>query len=323
MQILVTGAAGFLGRRLVAALLAEPDGLPAISRIIAADTAACPIQDPRVDVRTGTITDAAFVESIVQDGADVVYHLAAVLSGQSEAEFDRGMQVNVDATRSLLEACRGLPDAPRFVFSSTIAVFGGPLPPVVPEEMAVLPQSSYGTEKAIAEHLVREYSRRGFIDGIVCRVPTVAVRAGTPSSAVSSFVSGIIREPLAGIDTVCPVPLDTRLWISSPDVVTGNMVHAARLPAAALEETRTVNLPGLCVTPAEMLASLERQGGAEATARVRCETEARVMRIVCSWPGAFDVSRSLELGFQNDRDVDAIVQQFMAERAKEPDGRPG
>lgn len=311
MQIVVTGAAGFLGRRLVRALLASPDGLPAVSRIVAADTTPCPIRDARLDHRTGTITDREFVQSIVRDEVGLVYHLAAVLSGQSETEFDLGMQVNVEATRGLLEACRALTNTPRFVFSSTVAVFGGPLPDVVPEAMAVLPQSSYGTEKAIGEHLVREYSRRGFIDGIVCRVPTVAVRPGAPNSAVSSFVSGIIREPLAGIDTVCPVPLDTRLWISSPEVVTDNLVHAARLPPTVLEGGRTMNLPGLCVTPAEMLASLERLAGADARARVRCAVDPRVMDIVCSWPGAFDVTRALALGFRADRDVDAVVRQFM------------
>ena len=139
------------------------------------------------------------------------------------------MRVNVDATRTLLEACRRLETPPRFVFTSTVAVFGGALPDVVPDDVAVLPQSSYGAAKAIAELLVNEYSRRGFIDGIVCRLPTVAVRPGAPNSAMSSFVSGIIREPLAGIDSVCPVPLDTRLWISSPDVVTRNLLHAARV----------------------------------------------------------------------------------------------
>jgi len=267
MKILVTGAAGFLGGRLIAALLSGRPGLP-ITRIVAADTSPGPNNDTRVDCRTGTITDADFIASIVGRDVDMVYHLAAVLSGQAESEFDLGMQVNVDATRSLLEACRRLKKAPRFVFASSIAVFGGPLPDVVPEDMVVRPHSSYGAEKAIAEFLVNEYSRRGFIDGIVCRLPTIAVRSGAPNAAASSFVSGIIREPLAGIDTVCPVPLESRLWISSPDVVIDNLVHAGRLPTAALEGRRALNLPGLCVTPSEMLASLERLGGAAARARL-------------------------------------------------------
>jgi nucleoside-diphosphate-sugar epimerase len=319
MKILVTGAAGFLGSRLITALLSGRQGLP-ITRIVAADTSPCRNTDRRVDCRTGTITDEDFIRSIVDRDLDVVYHLAAVLSGQAEAEFELGMQVNVDATRSLLEACRRLKKAPRFVFASSLAVFGGPLPDVVPEDMVVLPQSSYGTEKAIAEFLINEYSRRGFIDGIVCRLPTIAVRPSAPNSAMSSFVSGIIREPLAGIDSICPVPLETRIWISSPDVVIDNLVHAARLPTAALEGRLALNLPGLCVTPSEMLASLERLGGAAARAHVRCEVDQRTMRIVCTWPGAFDVSRPLRLGFIADRDIDSVVRQFMAAGAS--GGRP-
>ncbi len=316
MKVLVTGAAGFLGRRLGEALLAGPEGLRSVSRLVAVDTVACALDDPRVDCRTGSITDGDFVRSIVDADVDVVYHLAAVLSGQSEAEFDLGMRVNVDGTRSLLEACRRVKTPPRFIFTSTVAVFGGPLPAVVPDDAPVVPESSYGAAKAIAELFVADYSRKGFIDGIACRLPTVAIRPGKPNSAMSSFVSGIIREPLAGVDSVCPVPLDTRLWICSPDVLTDNLVHAGRLDTAALGNRRSLNLPGLSVTAAEMLASLERLGGAEARARVRCEPDADIMRIVCTWPGAFDVSRAIGLGFGADRDVDAIVRQFMAGRAR-------
>jgi len=312
MKLLVTGAAGFLGGRLARAALAGIPGLPPLSKLVAVDTAPCVLDDPRVDSRTGTITDDDFTRSIVDSDVDVVYHLAAIVSGQAEAEFDLGMKVNVDATRTLLEACRRLKKPPRFIFTSTVAVFGGPLPPVVPDSAAVTPQSSYGSAKAIDELLVNEYSRRGFIDGIVCRLPTIAVRPGAPNAAASSFVSGIVREPLAGIDTVCPVPLETRLWISSPDVVTQNLVHAARLDASALEGRRNINLPGLTVTAEEMLASLERLAGAEVRSRVRCEIDQRIWRLVSTWPGAFDISRALRLGFSVDRDIDAVVRQFMA-----------
>ncbi len=312
MKLLVTGAAGFLGGRLARAALAGIPGLPPLSRLVAVDTAPCVFDDPRVDCRTGTIADDGFTRSIVDSDVDIVYHLAAIVSGQAEAEFDLGMKVNVDATRALLEACRRLKKPPRFIFTSTVAVFGGPLPAVVPESAAVTPQSSYGSAKAIDELLVNEYSRRGFIDGIVCRLPTIAVRPGAPNAAASSFVSGIVREPLAGVDAVCPVPLDTRLWISSPDVVTRNLVHAARLEASALEGRRSINLPGLTVTPDEMLASLERLAGAEVRARVRCEIDQRIWRLVRTWPGAFDISRALSLGFNVDHDIDAIVRQFMA-----------
>jgi D-erythronate 2-dehydrogenase len=312
MRVLVTGAAGFLGTRVASALLAGADGLPPVTTLVAADTAACRLEDRRVEHRIGTVTDEDFVTSIAA-GADLVFHLAAALSGQSEAEFDLGMRVNVGATRLLLEACRGLAKPPRVVFTSTVAVFGGPLPEVVPEDIVVTPQSAYGTGKAMSELLVNEYSRRGFIDGLSCRVPTVAIRPGAPNSAMSSFVSGIIREPLAGIPAVCPVPLDTRLWISSPDVLLANLVHAARIDTSHLDGRRMINLPGLTVTPAEMLLTLERVGGAEARARVRCEPDERIMRIVGTWPGAFDTSRARRLGFVADRDFDGILRQFMAE----------
>jgi D-erythronate 2-dehydrogenase len=313
MKVLITGAAGFLGGRVIKALLSNASDAPEVSRIVAADTVACPIVDPRVDARTGTIVDPAFIASIVEHDVDAVVHLAAVLSGQSEAEFDLGMQVNVEATRNLLEACRALRRGPRFVFSSTVAVFGDGLPDVVPEDSVLQPQSSYGTAKAITELLVREYTRRGFVDGIICRLATVTVRPGAPNSALSSFVSGIIRDPLAGIDAVCPVPLDTRIWITSPGAVTANLIHAARVPAAALGGRVAVNLPGLSVTPAQMLASLERAGGAAARARVRCELDPRVAQVFSTWPGTLDDRRARGLGFSGDRDFDAVVRQYIDE----------
>jgi nucleoside-diphosphate-sugar epimerase len=311
MNVLVTGAAGFLGRRVIQALLSSGRDAPPVSRIVAADTSACPIADPRIDARIGTIVDPAFIRSVVQDDLDLIFHLAAVLSGQSEAEFDVGMQVNVDGTRGLLEACRRLRRPPRFVFSSTVAVFGADLPDEVPEDNVLRPQTSYGTAKTIAELLVAEYSRRGFVDGVVLRLATVTVRPGAPNSALSSFVSSIIREPLAGVDAVCPVPLDMRLWITSPAVVTGNLIHAARVPSSALGGSLSVNLPGLTVTPAQMLASLERVGGAAARARVRCEIDPAIARVVATWPGALDDRRARRLGFSADRDFDEVVAQYL------------
>jgi nucleoside-diphosphate-sugar epimerase len=313
MNVLVTGAAGFLGSRVIRALLTNAGDLPEAARIVAADTVACPVVDSRVDARIGTILEPDFIRAIVEPDVDVVFHLAAVLSGQSESDFDLGMQVNVAATRNLLDACRQLHRPPRFVFSSTVAVFGGDLPEVVPEDSVLQPQTSYGTAKAIAELLVTEYSRRGLIDGISCRLATVTVRAGAPNSALSSFVSGIIREPLAGIEAICPVPLDTRLWISSPAVVTRNLLHAARVPASALDGRVAVNLPGLCVTPAQMLESLERVGGAAARRRVRTELDPRVAGVVSKWPGALDDRRARRLGFAGDRDCDEVVRQYVEE----------
>ena len=311
MTILVTGGAGFLGRRVIASLLRRhPD-----ASVIAADTVAAPVTDRRILSRVGTVTDPAFVSAILPPAVTAVYHLAAVLSGQAEGEFDTGMAVNVDGTRALLEACRRLPAPPRFVFTSTVAVYGGELPAVVTDDTVIVPQSSYGAEKTIGEVLVREYSRRGFVDGIICRVPTVAVRPGVPNSAVSSFVSGIIREPVAGLEALCPVPLDAPLWITSPDTVTTNLMHAGHLDTARLGPSRAVNLPGILVTPATMLDGLERLVGPEARARVRHAIDDRIARIILTWPGAFDVSRALALGFTADRDVDALISEYLATRA--------
>jgi nucleoside-diphosphate-sugar epimerase len=311
MKILVTGAAGFLGCRLIHSLLTGTPGFRRVTAIIAADTRRSPVEDPRVDCRVGTVVDRAFVDSLLDADVRVVYHLAAVLSGQSEAEFDTGMHVNVEGTRGLLEACRALGTAPRFVFSSTVAVFGGALPPVVSETLALRPQTSYGVGKAIAELMVGEYSRRGFIDGIACRLATVTVRSGKPNSALSSFVSGVIREPLAGIDTVCPVPLETPIWVSSPRTVTANLVHAGSMDTAKLGDNRALNLPGISVSAGELLESLDRVAGPEVRARVRVDRDERVASAMCGWPAALDATRALSLGFTADASVDGIVREYV------------
>ncbi|MFC3124943.1 D-erythronate dehydrogenase [Pseudoroseomonas globiformis] len=315
MKIIVTGGAGFLGSRLIRALLANAgqNGVPAFESILSVDLAPCPVKDTRVASVTGDIADADFARSVIGADTVAIYHMAAVLSGQSEAEFDVGMRVNIDGTRALLEAARAVGTAPRFIFCSSLAVFGGEMPEVVPENLALLPQSSYGAEKAIGELLVGDYSRRGFIDGRVCRLPTIVVRPGKPNSAASSFASGIIREPLAGVASSCPVPLKTRMWLSSPDAVVKNLVHALNVEGAKLGINRVLNLPGICVTVGEMLESLERVGGTAPRALVSEAPEQRIIDIVCSWPGDFDVSRPLALGFTRDSDFDSVVRQYKDE----------
>ena len=310
MKILVTGGAGFLGTRLIEALLAPAtnDLLPAGGTLVSVDLAPCPLEDSRVVSYTGDISDPGFIASLIDSDTTLVYHLAAVVSGQAEADFDLGMRVNLDATRVLLEACRQQAQMPRFVFASSLAVFGGPLPEQVPESLAPLPQSSYGAQKAMAELLINDYSRKGFVDGRVCRLPTISVRPGKPNAAASSFASGMLREPLAGEASNCPVPLDTRLWLSSPQTVIDNLIHAARLDGSALGLRRTLNLPGISVSVSEMLDSLARVGGETARARVGFEPDERVQRIVCSWPGNFDIERPLQLGFAVDADFDSVVR---------------
>lgn len=319
MNIVVTGGAGFLGQRLIRALL-HPDAsdlLPDGARVLSLDLMPCPLDDPRLLSHAGDIANPARLEALIDADTGLVFHLAAVVSGQAEADFDLGMRVNLDATRTLLEVCRHRARSPRLVFASSLAVFGGELPPQVGDTQAAVPQSSYGAQKAIGELLVGDYSRKGFVDGRICRLPTISIRPGAPNAAASSFASGIIREPLQGLPSNCPVPLDTRLWLSSPDRVIANLLHAARLDAAALGAQRTLNLPGISVTVAQMLDSLERLAGAQARALVTHQADPRVAAIVCSWPSDFELHRALALGFLGDVDFDAVVaahQRYLGEQ---------
>ncbi|SDB80421.1 Nucleoside-diphosphate-sugar epimerase [Raineyella antarctica] len=316
MNIVVTGGAGFLGSRVIRLLLERKDqGTPPIAfdRIVSFDLVESPVDDPHVTSVVGDIADPALIASVITPDTVAVYHLAAVLSGGSEDDFDLAMRVNVDGTRALLEAARTTGTRPRFLFTSSLAVFGGPMPARVPENLATQPESTYGAFKAIGELLVNEYSRKGFVDGRVLRLPTISVRPGRPNSAASSFASGILREPLNGVASSCPVPQDTRMWLSSPDTAVRNLVHALEVDGAELGQWRTLNLPGISVTVGQMLDSLERVGGTEARALVTDEPDQRVMDIVCSWPGDFDVERPLALGFARDESFDEVVAQYRDE----------
>lgn len=323
MQIVITGAAGFLGRRLAERLLAGgtlagPGGTPAaVERLTLVDVVPPETGgDPRAEAVTGDIADAALLRRIVGPGTSAVFHLAAVVSGMAEAEFDLGMRINVDATRLLLDACREAGTRPRVVFASSVAVYGGALPPVVLDGTALNPQTSYGTQKAIGELLVADYSRKGFIDGRSLRLPTITVRPGKPNAAASSFASGIIREPLNGVEAICPVPPDARIWVLSPATVVECLVAGHDLPPEAFGGSRSVNLPGLSVSAGEMVAALERVAGAEAAARVRWEPDARISRMVAGWPGAWDTSRAEAMGFPADRSFDEIVRAYARERGR-------
>lgn len=316
MKIIVTGGAGFLGSRVIEQLLAAQDAGALdqdLTGIVSLDLAECPVEDPRVESRVGDLADPALLAEIVDHDTGGIYHLAAVLSGGSEEDFDLAERVNVQATLQLLEAARATGIAPKFVFTSSLAVFGGEMPEVVPENLATQPDSTYGSFKAVGELLVNEYSRKGYIDARICRLPTISVRPGKPNSAASSFASGIIREPLQGIPSVCPVPLETRMWLSSPGTAVENLVHAFVVPSAEIGIWRVLNVPGVCVTVAQMLESLEKVGGPQARALVTHQEDQKVMDIVCSWPGAFDIERTLGLGFRPDSSFEAAVRQYRDE----------
>jgi nucleoside-diphosphate-sugar epimerase len=309
MKIIISGGAGFLGQRLAKRLL-EKSNDPV--SIILADRVTCDAfdADGRVKSIACDIASRAELQRLVTPDTDVIYHLAAIVSGQAEADFELGMKVNLEATQNLLEMSRALPVPPRFVFTSSLAVFGGKLPAVVTDQTAVHPQSSYGAQKAVGELLVGEYSRKGFVDGRVLRLPTISVRPGKPNRAASSFVSGIIREPLNGERAVCPVGLNVLLWLSSPATAIDNLVHAHTIPAQTLGTDRTINLPGLSITVGEMIETLERVAGREVVARIQFERDEVVERIVTSWPGRFDTTRAAALGFRGDRDFESVIRDY-------------
>lgn len=321
MHVLITGGAGFLGRRLAKRLLETgtlvgPENRPErIDRITLVDVAlpAAPIDDARVLSITGDISDPLLLRDAIGPHTSSIFHLAAIVSGMAEAEFELGMRVNLDATRVLLDVCRARGHSPRLVFTSSVAVFGGPLPSVVLDTTAVNPQSSYGAQKAVGELLVNDCSRKGFVDGRVLRLPTVSVRSGRPNAAASSFASGIIREPLNGEEAVCPVDPGTRIWVISPATAIECLIVGHNVPATALGLTRVVNLPGLSVTAGEMVAALERVAGQGPASRVRWVPDERIAQIVATWPGAWDNTRAQSLGFPSDADFDAVIRRYIAE----------
>lgn len=313
MKVVVTGAAGFLGGRLARTLLdrGELDGSPVDELVLLDVVEAAGADDPRVRTVVGDVADPALLGEVLDAGTDVVFHLAAVVSGQAEAEFDLGMRINLDGSRLLLDACRAAGNVPRVVFTSSVAVYGGDLPDVVTDSAPLTPQTSYGTQKACAELLLADHTRKGHVDGRVLRLPTVTVRPGRPNAAASGFASGVIREPLAGVESVVPVPPEVRMWVLSPRHAVRCLVAGAELSAEAFGTSRAINLPGVSVSVGEMVASLERVAGRDVAALVRWERDPAIEAIAATWPGAWDTTRAEALGLRGDPDFDSIVRAYI------------
>ena len=318
MRIVITGGAGFLGsllarRILERGALVDVEGRSReIRAVTLVDLVPAHAADARVASVSGDLADPAFVERAIADDTDSVFHFAAVVSGEAEADFDRGMRVNVDATRILLERCRKLARTPKLVFASSLAVFGAGVREPVGDDAPVMPQTSYGAQKAIGELLVNDMSRKGFVDGRSLRLPTVTVRPGKPNRAASSFASGIIREPLAGVTAVCPVADTTRMWVTSPQAVIENIVVAHDAPASAFTGTRSLNVPGLSVSMREMADALRAVAGDAVAERIEWRIDPVVDRIVRSWPARFAPERGLALGMRGDTSFEAIVAAYRA-----------
>jgi D-erythronate 2-dehydrogenase len=313
MRALVTGGTGFIGKKLAAALLHAP-AYTQVTLFDAAEGVDVP-SDPRISVLAGDVADPAAVRAAVA-GADVVWHLAAVVSAGAERDVDLGYRVNLDGTRVLLEALRATGRRPRLVFASSYAVYGGDLPDVLTDDFHRTPQTSYGAHKAIGELLVADYTRKGFVDGRALRLPTIVVRPGRPNLAASTFASSIIREPLVGEPAVCPVGRDTALFVLSPRRVVDALLRVAELPSEALGSDRTLSLPGLCVTVGEMVEALERVAGPAAAARIRWEPDPAIQAIVSTWPVRARADRARALGFTADASFEEIVRAHVEDELR-------
>jgi nucleoside-diphosphate-sugar epimerase len=319
MHILITGAAGMIGRKLTARLVHDGglNGRP-IERLTLTDVVAP--QKPetftgKVDIVAADIADPAAVRTMIAGRPDVIFHLAGVVSGEAELDFEKGMRVNLDGSRVLLEAVRAIGDGyrPRLVFTSSIAVYGAPFPDAIPDDFHLTPLTSYGAQKAVTELLLADYTRRGFVDGVGIRLPNIVVRPGKPNKAASGFFSGIIREPLAGQEAVLPVDDSVGNWHASPRAAAGFLVHAAGLDAAKLGPRINLAMPGVYCTVADQIAALRRIAGDKVAARIRREPDPLIVRIVAGWPKRFDPRRAIALGFKAENSFDEIIRIHIEE----------
>ncbi|HLJ00602.1 MAG TPA: D-erythronate dehydrogenase [Bradyrhizobium sp.] len=315
MHILILGAAGMIGRKLTEQLLR--DGRLSgreISKMTLQDVVA-PAKPANagfpVETLAGDFALPGVVEKLVANRPEMIFHLAAIVSGEAELDFDKGYRINLDGTRMLFDAIRlaGGGYKPRVVFTSSIAVFGAPFPDAIGDEFFTTPLLSYGTQKAIGELLLADYSRRGFMDGVGIRLPTICIRPGLPNKAASGFFSGILREPLSGKEAVLPVSEDVRHWHASPRSAVGFLIHAATMDTAKAGARRNLTMPGISATVGEQIAALKRVAGEKVAARIKREPDHFIMGIVAGWPRNFDPKRALALGFTTaEKTFDDIIR---------------
>ncbi len=319
MKIVITGGAGFIGRRLALKLLEKNDldfgrGQGAPDKVIAFDVGEPdpPFpDDPRLEMVTGDVSDPDQLRALITPDTDAIFHLAAVVSAGAEADFDLGMRVNLGGTRAVVDVCRELGTNPRLVFASSVAVFGGLVPDVIRDDTHLTPQTSYGSQKAAGELLINDYSRKGFLDGRALRLPTVVVRPGKPNKAASTFASSIIREPLQGQAVDCPVAPDQPMWLLSPRRVVDAFIRAAELPAEAWGPSRAVSIPGITHTVQEMVDALTRIAGKNVSDRINWKPDPAIQAIVSGWPMLFAAERGKALGFEADESMEEIIQAFI------------
>jgi D-erythronate 2-dehydrogenase len=315
LHILVFGAAGMVGRKLVDRLVTDGRlGKDAITKMTLHDVVAAKKPEKvgfPVEVSAGDFAVPGVAEKLLANRPDVIFHLAAIVSGEAELDFDKGYRINLDGTRMLFDAIRltGSSYKPRVVFTSSIAVFGAPFPEAIGDEFFTTPLLSYGTQKAIGELMLADYSRRGFMEGVGIRLPTICIRPGLPNKAASGFFSGILREPLSGKEAILPVSEDVRHWHASPRSAVGFLIHAATMDTAAIGPRRNLTMPGLSATVGEQIAALKRVAGEKVAARIRREPDAFIAGIVAGWPRNFDARRARELGFTTaEKTFDDIIR---------------
>ena len=316
MHVLIIGAAGMVGRKLVQRLVQDGTIAGKLVETLTLFDVVEPLPPPgfagRIVCEAGDLAAPGEAARLVAARPDLIYHLAAIVSGEAEAEFEKGYRINLDGTRLLFEAIRlegaREPYAPRVIFTSSIAVFGAPFPSAIGDEFLTAPLTSYGTQKAIGELLLSDYSRRGFFDGIGIRLPTICIRPGAPNKAASGFFSGILREPLSGREAVLPVADSVTHWHASPRAAVGFLLHAAGLDAAQLGARRNLSMPGLAATVGEQIEALRRVAGEGAVRLIRREPDPAVARIVAGWPERFEARRALELGFRAEGSFDEIIR---------------